>query len=149
MLMMNFELELLEANLLCLSCWLHCVLKIRLSAYKSKYEHECLHFLVCIMFLFCWCQKRGEINELIRERDKKGRIVDIEYEYIYWEGAYWIWMHILRGSIWCLLIYFCVCISLEGVFLIHLISVLSSSKRGRLLSPCLILMIPKYSSYDF
>ena len=39
---------------------------------------------------------------------------------------------------------FCICISLGGVFLIHLIGVLSSSKRGRLLSPCLILMIPKH-----
>ena len=93
MLLMNFELELLEANLLCLSCWLHCVLKIRLSAYKSEYEHECLHFVFALFFLFlcfsfCWCQKRGKINELIREKDKKGRIVDIGYECIYWEGTY-------------------------------------------------------------
>ena len=28
---------------------------------------------------------------------------------------YWIWMHILKGSIWCLLIYFYICISLGGV----------------------------------
>ena len=45
--------------------------------------------------------------------------------------------------------FFCICISLRGVFLIHLIGVLSSSKRGRLLNPCLILMIPKHFCYDF
>ena len=143
MLLMNFELELLEANLLYLSCWLHCVLKIRLSAYKLEYEHECLHFVFALFFLFlcfsfCWCQKGGEINELVRERDKKGRIVNIGYECIYWGGAYNAYWYI-----------FYVCISLERVFLIHLISVLSSSKKGRLLSPCLILMIPKHSYYNF
>ena len=153
MLLLNFELELLEANLLCLSCWLHCVLKIRLSAYKSEYEHECLHFYVCIMFIFsCFLfllmSKRGRDKWIDKGERQKGRIVDIEYECIYWEGAY-DGMHILRGSIWCLLIFFYVCISLKGVFLFHLISVLSSSKKGRLLSPCLILMIPKHPCYEF
>ena len=38
----------------------------------------------------------------------------------------------------------CICISLGRVFLIHLIGILSSSKKERLLSLCLILMIPKH-----
>ena len=42
----------------------------------------------------------------------------------------------------------CICINLGGVFLIHLIGVLSSLKRGRLISPCLILIIPKHLCCD-
>ena len=50
----------------------------------------------------------------------------------------------IKGEHIMLIDIFCICISLRGVFLIHLIGVLSSSKKGRLLSPCLILMIPKH-----
>ena len=59
------------------------MLKIRLSAYKSKYNMNAYIFMFAIwlsfhVFSFCWCQKGGEINELIRERDKKERSVDID-----------------------------------------------------------------------
>ena len=54
-------------------------INMNMNAYKL-----CLNYVSLFVFsIFDDVKKRGEINELIRERDKKGRIIDIVYECIY------------------------------------------------------------------
>ena len=108
---------------------------------------KCINFLWCLNCCFksllsmaydLLMTKRGrdkwidkeEKSEFINEKQKgKSFLVNMNAYDAYW---YILYMHKFRG-----------------VFLIHLIGVLSSSKKRRLLSPCLILMIPKHSCYDF
>ena len=103
-----------EKNWLCLNMLEHI----------KDYMLELLFFL---LYLFVDV-KKGERQMNL----SMGRSFFVWYECIYW-GEHIILIDII-----------CICISLGGVFLIHLIGVLSSSKRERLISPCLILMIPKH-----
>ena len=112
--------------------WAYCKLCL-----ESMLEYWiCLNMLELLFFLLYLFVdvKKGErkMNLSMGEKNESmGRsfLFDIN---AYIEGehnVYWVnvYMHMFRGS-----------------FLIHLISVLSSLKRGRLLSPCLILMVSKH-----
>ena len=131
-------------------CWLTTDIKVHLIVGIALCAWICLNLLQIICLDSCSLLLYIFVDVKKEERQMN---LSIGRNFLFDINAYIEGDHIMLIDI------ICICISLGGVFLIHLIGVLSSSKKGRLISSylrsrlsyelsfsslCLILMIPKH-----
>ena len=91
------------------------------------------YMLVLLFFIaisFCWWQKGGEKNEFINEKQKRVKVFCL------------IWMHILKGSIWCFLFDMNAYIEGEHMMLIDILLCMHKFRRSILdsLDKCFVII---------